>query len=406
VPLKTTNGPATIRVLADRRGQTMLGFGASLTESAAHLIMGLPAEQRGRLLDDLFAPADGIGLNYVRVAIGSSDFVAALPFAEFDVARDEGAVLPILRAAKRRNPELRIMASPWSAPSRMKDSGRLEGGSLRWDALEAYAEYLVEFVRAYARAGVRVDDLTVQNEPKLATSYPSMTMTAEQQAALMQVLDTKLTAAALDTRLFAFDHNWDDPGYPLEVFARASGVRRLAGAAFHCYAGEPEAQADIRAVGKHVLETECSGTDSGATTFGDTLRWQVERLVIRGPRSGAETVMTWNLALDSRGGPEHGTCGTRCNGVVEIAGDGYRHNAEYYVLAHASRFVERGARRVETRSAPGSPLQHVAFQNPDGSFVAVVLNRGDQQTRFSVGAGGRSFAATLPAGAVATFTWS
>jgi glucosylceramidase len=383
----------------------MLGFGASLTESAAHLIMGLPADERRRLLDDLFSPTHGIGLNYLRVPIGSSDYVASLPFAAFDLARDERAVLPVLRAAKRRNPRIRIMGTPWSAPAATKDNGRLEGGSLRWDALGTYADYLVDFVRAYAHAGVRVDDLTVQNEPQLATNYPSMTMTADQQAALIQALDAKLTEAGMGTRLFAFDHNWDDPGYPLEVFAKARGVRRLAGAAFHCYAGEPEQQAEIRAVGKRVLETECSGIDSGPTTFEDTLRWQVERLIIRGPRAGAETAMTWNLALDARGGPEHGTCATRCNGVVEIAGGHYRRNAEYYVLAHASRFVHRGARRIGSRSSTASTLQQVAFENPDGSRALVVLNAGDRATRFSVGDGARSFAAALPPGAVGTFAW-
>src|SRR3954468_5343749 len=395
----------TIRVLAGERHQAMLGFGASLTESAAHLIMGLPAGERRRLLDDLFSPTHGIGLSYLRVPVGSSDYVASLPFAAFDLARDERAVLPVLRAAKRRNPRIRIMGTPWSAPAAMKDSGRLDGGSLRPDALDAYADYLVDFVRAYARAGVRVDDLTVQNEPKLATSYPSMTMTADQQAGLIQALDAKLTAAGMGTRLFAFDHNWDDPGYPLEVFAKARGIRRLAGAAFHCYAGEPEQQVEIRAGGKRVLETECSGIDSGPTTFGDTLRWQVERLIIRSPRAGAETAMTWNLALDARGGPEHGTCAMRCTGVVEIADGHYRRNAEFYVLAHASRFVRRGARRIGSRSTPRSTLQHVAFENPDGSRAVIVLNAGDRATHFTVGDGDRSFAATLPPGAVGTFGW-
>src|SRR3954447_19306587 len=405
LPLQAARTGVTIRVLAGQRHQAMLGFGASLTESAAQLIMRLPTAERRRLLDDLFSPTRGIALNYLRVPIGSSDYVASLPFAAFDLARDERAVLPVLRAAKRRNPRIRIMGTPWSAPAATKDNGRLEGGSLRWDALGTYADYLVDFVRAYAHAGVRVDDLTVQNEPQLATSYPSMTMPADQQAALIQALDAKLTEAGMGTRLFAFDHNWDDPAYPLEVFVKARGVRRLAGAAFHCYAGQPEQQAEIRAVGKRVLEAECSGIDSGPTTFEDTLRWQVERLIVRGPRAGAETAMTWNLALDARGGPEHGTCAMRCNGVVEIAGGHYRRNAEYYVLAHASRFVHRGARRIGSRSSTASTLQQVAFENPDGSRALVVLNAGDGATRFSVGDGDRSFAAALPPGAVGTFAW-
>jgi glucosylceramidase len=404
-PVSTDGRPPTIRVLTHVRHQAMLGFGASLTESSAHLIAGLPASERRRLLDDLFSPKSGIALNYIRVAIGSSDYVASLPFSTFDARRDAREVMPILLEAKRRNPAIRVMATPWSAPAWMKDSGSLEGGSLRWDAMDAYADYLVGFLHAYARAGVRVDDLTVQNEPELSTSYPSMTMSADQQTALMRVLDVKLTAAGLATQLYAFDHNWDDPGYALEVLARAGDVRRLAGAAFHCYAGEPEAQAEVRATGKHVLETECSGTDTGPTTFGDTLRWQVERLLIRGPVSGAETAMTWNLALDAHGGPERGTCAQRCNGVVEIADGRYRRNAEYFVLAHASRFVRRGAHRLTSRAGRAAGLLHVAFANPDGSRVLIVLNTTHSARRFTVGDDHRSFAAALPPEAVGTFVW-
>jgi glucosylceramidase len=396
---------ATIQVSAHERHQTMLGFGASLTESSAHLVIGLPGGARARLLDDLFSPSRGIGLSYVRIAIGSSDFVASLPFGAYDASRDARAVVPVLHAARRRNPRLRVMATPWSAPAWMKDSGRLEGGSLRADALEAYADYLVGFLHSYARAGIHVDDLTVQNEPELATSYPSMTMSADQQATLMRVLDVKLTAAGLNTRLFAFDHNWDNPGYPLEVLAKATDVPRLAGAAFHCYAGEPEAQAQVRAAGKHVLETECSGTDTGATTFGDTLRWQVERLIIRGPRSGAETALTWNLALDSHGGPEHGQCQARCNGVVEIGGAGYTRNAEYYVLAHASRFLLPRAVRIGSTSADVPDLHHVAFENPDHSRVLIVLNAATSRRVFSVADDARSFPAALAPGGIATYVW-
>src|SRR3954447_6348224 len=156
LPLQPARPRPTIRVLAAERHQAMLGFGASLTESAAHLIMGLPAAERRRLLDDLFSPSRGIGLSYLRVPVGSSDYVASLPFATFDLARDERAVLPVLLAAKRRNPRTRIMGTPWSAPAAMKDSGSLSGGSLRWDALGTYADYLVDFIGAYARAGVRV----------------------------------------------------------------------------------------------------------------------------------------------------------------------------------------------------------------------------------------------------------
>src|SRR5262249_32003321 len=159
------------------------------------------------------------------------------------------------------------------------------------------------------------------------TSYPSMSMQPDQEAAFIRVLDQTLTKAGLDTSIMAYDHNWDRPDYPLTVFNQTSGITRLIGAAFHCYGGDPEAQNQVIQAGKRVFFTECSGIDTGATTFADTLKWQSEHLIIRALRSGAETVVLWNLALDPRGGPTQSTCGI-CRGVVQVNGSNYRKNAE------------------------------------------------------------------------------
>ncbi|WP_374991232.1 hypothetical protein [Streptomyces sp. LHD-70] len=159
----------------------------------------------------------------------------------FSIGRDEQEILPLVRTAKQLNPQVRVMGSPWSAPAWMKDSGKLEGGGLKPEMYEAYADYLVKTLQAYAKAGVPVDDLTVQNEPLFETSYPSMGMSPAQQADFFRVLEARLTAAGLDTQLFAYDHNWDRPDYPLDVLNRTKDIARVQGAAFHCYGGRPEA---------------------------------------------------------------------------------------------------------------------------------------------------------------------
>lgn len=405
-------GDRTVVVYADDLHQTMLGFGASITDSSAQLIAGLPAGERWRLIAALFDPVAGIGLSYLRQPLGPSDYMAGrwLPTYDrggrFDAGHDFLQVLPLLRSARAVNPSLRVMATPWTAPSAMKDSGVPRGGSLLPDRYDDYAAWLVDALLAYRAAGVPIADLTPQNEPGLAADYPSMTMTAAEQAAFVRVLDARLRTAGLDTQLFAFDHNWDDPGYALEVLAAAGDVARLRGAAFHCYAGEPEAGAEIIAAGARVLQTECSGTDSDdpPRTFGDTLTWQAERLLIRGPRNGSETAMTWNLALDPHGGPEIGACEGRCNGVVEVAAGGWHANAEYHVLGHASAFVARGARRI---GSEGGGVQQVAFLHPDGTRVMIALNTSSEaDAGFEVVDGSRAFAATLPARALATYRWA
>ncbi|MFL1427662.1 MULTISPECIES: glycoside hydrolase family 30 protein [unclassified Nocardiopsis] len=409
-----TPDPQGTRLAVDPgwRGQEFVGAGASVTEASAHLISGLPAGQREELLRDLFSPEDGIGLNYLRQPLGSTDFNSGGFYTyedtpgEFSIDRDREQIIPVVRRALDHNPDIRFMGSPWSAPAWMKDNGSLNGGSLRAENHGDYADYLVRAVQEYAGEGIVLSELTVQNEPLFETIYPSMYMSAADQAAFLRELDGALGAAGLDTGLYTYDHNWDRPDYPLEVLAATADLDRVRGAAFHCYGGRPEAQQQVADTGAHVFFTECSGTDSDTpeATFRDTLRWQAENLVVRNLRSGGETVILWNLALDAGGGPHQGNCQDRCNGVVEIDGGRVAYNAEYYLLGHLTGFVDAGARRIGSEVADG--VQNVVFDNPDGTRTAYVVNTADSQRTFSLGDGGAYLPYTLPAGAVATFVWT
>lgn len=415
VPFTGSPQAVDIRIDANSRGQRFTGAGASVTGASAHLLQGLPPAQRTTVLKSLFSTeGDGIGLSYLRQPLGSTDFDAdANPYTyedtrgAFSIDRDRSQIIPVLKQATAINPAIRFMGSPWSPPAWMKTGDSLNGGSLRTEHYQAYADYLVKAIRAYGQEGITLTDLTAQNEPEFATGYPSMSMTSAQQADLLRVLDRTLTAANLPTNILAYDHNWDHPDYPLDVFARTGGIQRIIGAAFHCYGGAPAAQRQIADAGKRVFFTECSGTDSAnpATTFGDTLRWHAENLVVRNMRNGGETVVNWNLALDRNGGPHQGHCADRCNGVVEIDGGRVTRNAEFYVLGHVTKFIKPGAVRIGSTSQGSGGVQNVAFRNSDGSRAAVVVNTASGAQRFSLTDNGRSLVHTLPAGAVATFTW-
>ncbi|MGC0352350.1 O-glycosyl hydrolase [Streptomyces sp. SAI-218] len=352
-----------LRIDANQRGQRYTGAGASVTGASARLIQGLPQDRRSDLMRSLFSTSgDGIGLSYLRQPLGSSDFDATNdPHSyedtrgQFSIDRDRQEIIPVVKQALGVNPSIRLMGTPWSPPAWMKTNNSLNGGSLKPENYGDFADYLVKTIKAYGQEGIILTDLTVQNEPENPTSYPSMSMTSAQQADFIKVLDPKLTAAGLPTNILAFDHNWDHPNYPLDVFSRTSGINRVIGAAFHCYGGSPSAQQQVINAGRRVFFTECSGTDSSnpASTFGDSLRWQAENLVVQNMRNGGETVVTWNLALDQNGGPHQGLCGTRCNGVVEIAGGNVNRGAEYYSLGHISKFVKVGATRIGSTSQGG-----------------------------------------------------
>jgi glucosylceramidase len=407
------SGP-TITVDPGTTYQSVVGFGASFTDSAAWNVFTSP--RRDEIMNQLFGKSTGIGLSFLRQPIGATDFSrsfytyddgAADPaLSRFSTAHDDAYVLPLVRQAKQLNPQLKIMATPWSAPAWMKTSGSLVGGSLQDGRIGVYADYLVRFTQAYQAAGAPIDYLSVQNEPNFEPpAYPGMRMTAQQQVDVINALAPKLRAAGQNARILGYDHNWDDTTYPQTVNNGAGG--NVIGSAWHCYGGDPSGQSVVHNAqpGKDVFFTECSGTTSGddAATFRDTLRWQGIHLAIGATRNWARSVVIWNMALDNNHGPVIGSCGN-CTGVVTTNGGNVTYNAEYYVLGHLSKFVQPGAVRIDSTGYGEGGIQNVAFRNPDGRIVLVALNSGGTQD-FRVSYGGQTFGYTLPAGAMATFTW-
>lgn len=412
---------AVIHVNPRQRFQPIVGFGAALTDASAWLIQHrLSPAQRDSLLTTLFGPPPGAAFSFVRVDMGASDFslrhysYADTPagrndpgLAYFSIAPDTAETLPLLKRALLLNPQLTLMASPWSAPAWMKTTGSMIGGTLRPDAYDAYAEYFRRFVQAYAAEGVPVHLVSVVNEPHHEPSdYPGMRMTPAMRAAFIgRHLGPLFARAGITTRILEWDHNWDEPQSPLAVLADSAARRYVAGVAWHCYAGDVAAQSLVRDSfpDKDTYFTECSG-GAWAPNFGDNLAWNVRHLIIGATRHWARGVLLWNLALDDAHGPHLGGCGD-CRGVVTIgAGGRVTLNEEYYALAHASRFVRPGAHRVASTTS-AAELEQVAFRNPDGSIALVLLNTAASARVVRVVVDGRSFRTTLPAGAVVTYRW-
>jgi glucosylceramidase len=418
--------PTAATVLAVDEGkayQEIVGFGASLTDASAWLIgTKLTPAARQALLQELFGRDPGLGFSFTRVDMGGSDFARAhytyddVPagetdptLARFSIAPDRAETIPILKQALAINPSLKLMASPWSAPAWMKTSKSLIKGALDPAAYPAFAEYFHRFIDAYAAEGLPVYAISIQNEPHFEPdNYPGMRVEPPARAAFIGGhLGPLFEREGIATRILDWDHNWDQPQSPLAVLADPVARRFVSGVAWHCYAGDVGAQAQVHAAhpDKETWFTECSGGE-WSPKFGENLAWQTRNLVIGTTRGWAKGVLFWNLALDERHGPHLGGCGD-CRGVVTIdatTGQVTR-NVEYYVLGHASRFVRPGARRIESTSGVEG-LESVAFRNAgDGSKVLVVLNGAAVDRPFAVSAGARSFSYTLPAGAVATFRW-
>lgn len=423
VSAQAVAGLPVIAVDAKERHQSIVGFGAAITDASAWLIQNkLSPTQRDALLRELYGRDNGgLGFSFTRVTVGASDFSldhysldetpdgAADPKLEhFSLKRPQEYVFPTVRAALKINPDLKVMHSPWSAPAWMKTTGSLVKGQLKPEAYPVYADFFARYVKEAAKVGVPADYLSVQNEPDFEPdNYPGMRWLPKDRARFFgENLAPVFQREKIATKVLDWDHNWDQPQQPLTVLADAKAKAFLTGVAWHCYAGDVSAQEAVRAAhpNKEVFFTECSGGE-WAPKFDDSFSWMVETLIIGSTRGGARGVLMWNLALDEKFGPHKGGCGD-CRPVVTIDSQtgAITRTQEYYAFGHASRFVRPGAVRIGSPAKVGD-LRTVAFRNRDGGHVLIVLNVGQAPASFAIGDGALRFKASLPARAAGTFTW-
>ncbi len=416
-----------LRITVDpsQRFQSMDGFGASLTDSAAWLLQTkLDAVTRQKAMRALFDASEGIGLTILRQPMGGADLARThytyddMPrgatdptLAHFSIAHDEEAILPALHEAFAVQPALKIIATPWSVPAWMKTSDSLIGGKLRKESYPAFAQYFVKYVEAYQHAGIPIWAVTLQNEPLYEPKdYMGMKMSAQDQRDILRDhFGPAFAKAGLAAKIMVYDHNWEHPEYAATVLSDPKAAQYAAGTAYHCYEGKVDAQSATHAQfpDKDIWETECSG----GTWQKDRAFQSTAELVIGATRNWARAVVLWGLALDPEGNPHAGGCGT-CRGVITVDDhtvDGqakpatFHPTVDYYVLGQASKFVHMGAHRIASTDAAG--LMNVAFENPDGSLVLLVLNESNSPVEFTVAAQGRIAQVTLDGNTLATLYW-
>jgi glucosylceramidase len=419
------NSNPTISVDGATTYQTMAGFGYTLTGGSALVIDRMPAAARGALLRELFTRDDSsLGISYLRLSIGASDLSAA-PFtydevpagqtdstlAAFTIDAERADLIPVLKQILAINPDIPLLATPWTAPRWMKDNGAYAGGRLLPASYAAYARYFVKYIAAMKAEGITIAAIAVQNEPLNPDNNPSMTMTATEQAAFIKDhLGPALRAAGLTTKIFLYDHNADHPEYPLAILGDPAAKTFADGSAFHLYGGTIDALTRVHDAhpDRNVYFTEQYTASNG--NFAGDLRWHVRNLVVGAPRNWSRTVLEWNLANDERFGPHtSGGCST-CLGAITIdsSSSTVTRNVAYYIIGHLSRFVDPGSVRVASTTTGGTKstsLAHVAFRTPAGRYVLVVLNDGETPQTFDISYKGRRVTHSIPAGAVATYRW-
>ena len=412
-----------VSVLVDptRSFQTLEGFGGAFTESAAVTFAKLSPVRQKEILRAYFDPKNGIGYTFCRTHINSCDFSTGnyaydetagdTQLKHFSIERDRKALIPLIRAAmKTAEGPIKIFASPWSPPAWMKTSGQMNrGGKLKPDCREAWALYFCRFVQEYAKEGIPIWGITVQNEPEATQTWDSCVYTPEEQRDFVRdYLGPALEKEKLSgVRVMVYDHNRNRIfEWAKTIFDDPAASKYVWGIGFHWYAGDNfdnvglvhDAYPDKKAVftegcwdsfNPRKLQAWEAGELYGKSIIKDLNRWTVGWT-------------DWNILLDEQGGPNH--VGNYCFAPVhaDTRTDSLVYMNSFYYLGHFSKFIRPGAVRIAC-APTRDELEATAFRNPDGSIALVVMNRSNGPIPFAIRFGEKAAKTESPARSIRTF---
>jgi glucosylceramidase len=416
-----TGGANPVFVDETQTYQPIEGFGAAFTDTTGYMLneVATPAARNAAMTNLFTRVGGGIGLSFMRNPMGASDLArydysyddnppggTDTNLIYFSIAHDQADIIPLVKQALQLNPQLKLMANPWSPPGWMKDSGSMIGGSLLPGMGGPFANYFVKYIQAYAAAGIPISYVSLQNEPLYEPGdYPGMSMDAAAQLAVLR--DYVLPAFAsnhITTRVLVYDHNWDRPDYPETVLSDPIilASSQVAGTAWHGYGGTPGAMLTL--AGQYPAKGNYETEHSGGTWVGDQVRSDFEEIT-HVMRSWGQTYVKWNLAANPNDGPNTGGCNT-CSPLVTVNTNTgtVSYDIDFYTLGHFSKFVLPGAYRIYSGNASG--IVSAAFLNPDGSKALVAFNDTPDSRTFQIQWGNKQTGYSLPGFAGATFTWT
>ena len=399
--------------------QVMDGFGFTLTGGSALNLQRMSTPARAAILQELFGEGpEDIRVNYLRLSIGASDLdeypwsYDDLPegqtdpeLAHFSLGYDTLYLIPTLKEILAIQPGIKLMGSPWSPPAWMKDNKDTRGGSLLPEFYPAYAQYFVKYIQGMAAHGIRLDAVTVQNEPLHPGNNPSLLMLPEAQGEFVKNhLGPAFRDAGITTKIVLYDHNADRPDYPISILDDPQAAAFVNGSAFHLYGGAISALSEVHArhPDKDLYFTEQWIGAPG--DFGGDFGWHIAQLMIGAPNNWCKTVLQWNLAADENQEPhtDRGGC-TRCLGGITIQGDSVTRNPAYYIVAQNSKFIPTGSVRIGSTQAKG--FGSVAYLRPNGARVVLIQNQGDGAWDLTVSEGTETVSFSLAPGEVGTLVW-
>lgn len=398
----------------DSVNDNFLGFGMAITGSSCYNLAQMQKDERAKFLKSVYS-RDGLGLSVGRVSVGSSDYSAQVysyddvagdvKLEHFSIEQDEEYIIPMLKEIVAINPDIFLYASPWSPPGWMKTTSSMGGGYMRSEYVDCYADYIIKFIKAYAKHGIKISGFTPQNEieTEQGGTMPACLWNPDDEAKFVLSLSKKLQENGLDVKIWILDHNFccaKRVDWLMEHYPNLKGA--CDGIAFHYYGGAIE---DTLYLQKSYPQLQLHFTEGGPRLYDnystDFCKWAI--MASKVLNYGYKSLTGWNLMLDEFGGPNIGPffCGgfvTRNSQTSEI-----EYSGQYKALKHISRFIKRGAivQKVEHDSLKMAmfafppkckiPLEVSCVQNLDGSVCYFLTNANDTKIQTQIFENGKCY---------------
>lgn len=411
--------------LNGERYQSVDGFGLAVTQASCYNLLLMNEADRRAFLEEVFSREKGIGSSLIRVCIGGSDFSldeftwCDTPGMEHFAVHplDQEYLFPILDEIYRINPDVKIIASPWSCPRWMKmaeNGGSYDawtGGRLNPEYYDDYAQYFVKWIQAMENRGYRISSVTLQNEPLHRGNSMSLYMPWQDQRDFLNVVGPAFKKAGIQAGILVYDHNYDVTDYALNLLKDESLSPYIQGSAWHNYLGQVNALDKIHtgAPDKDIYFTEAS-IGNWNYEFNRCLLSDFRDIFLGTLSRYGKGVTLWNLMLDSEHKPfRPGGCDTCWGGVTISAKDhslkGITRNSHYYDIAQCSKVLQPGAVRLGTSGYTTLGLTYLWFRNPDGSQAVLLLNENSEPQLVNLVADGVSVPCKVPAKAIQSVLW-
>ncbi|HEX2944326.1 MAG TPA: glycoside hydrolase family 30 protein [Clostridia bacterium] len=391
--------------------QEIIGFGGAFNEIGWEALKVLDEQKKSEVIGALFGEA-GCNLNMGRTPMGASDFAldayslddvpGDFEMEHFSIERDKTRLIPYIKEAMKIKPELKVWGCPWSPPYWMKTSDDMcSGGELldSHEVLKAYALYFDKYIKEYAREGVKVFAVCVQNETDVINIYPTSTMPPELMAKFIRAYLVprliKSEGKPLKTEIWAGSIR-NVPGYA-DIVVNDSVVKFFVKRIGYQYSVPGVVNDSYRKLpGHHLVHTE-SPCHNGANSweqakeiFGDMVDYL---------ENGCQCYTYWNMILDET---TLSTWNWKQNSMINIdrATKEVKYNFEYYVTKHFSHFIAPGAVRIESFGYDGG--RSIAFRNPDGRIYCMLNNPSSEDREISIYVGMERYDIRLDADSIYT----